>query len=46
VEVTRDLSAEMLAPSAPHPGGPLAKAESGGGRVVSASVRARKPALP
>jgi arsenite methyltransferase len=46
VEATRDLSAEMLAPSAPHPGGPLAKAENGGGRVVSASVRARKPALP
>ena len=46
VEVTRDLTAERLAPSGPDLGAALTTAGAESGRVVSAFVRARKPVLP
>lgn len=44
VGVTRDLTAERLAGSAPGPSASLPTADTGSGRVVSAFVRAVKPA--
>ncbi len=46
VEVTRDLTAERLAPPAPGLGTAPTTAGRENGRVVSAFVRARKPVLP